>query len=67
LFDSRIVTGDRWGRIKLPRPVINPAMEDSVRVILGLTNNELQDILASRAELPERLRKRIGLEPPSVS
>jgi DNA-directed RNA polymerase beta subunit len=63
LFDSRIVTGDRWGRIKLPRPVINPAMEDSVRVLLGLTNNELQDILASRAELPERLRKRIGLEP----
>lgn len=62
LFDPRIVTGNRWGRIKLPRPVINPAMEDSVRVLLGMTNNELQDVLAGRAELPAQLRRRIGLE-----
>jgi hypothetical protein len=56
LFDPRIVTGNRWGRIRLPKPVLNPAMEDSTRVMLGLTKQELQDIMAGRAELPERLR-----------
>lgn len=56
LFDPRIVTGNRWGRIRLPRPVLNPAMEDSTRVMLGLTKQELQDIMTGRAELPERLR-----------
>lgn len=56
LFDPRIVSGDKWGRIKLPRPIINPAMEDSVRVLLGMTNSELQDVLSGKAELPERLR-----------
>lgn len=53
LFDPRIVTGERWGRIKLPRPVINPAMEDSVRVLLGLTKQQLEDVLAGRADLDE--------------
>lgn len=61
LFDPRIVSGDKWGRIKLPRPVINPATEDSVRVLLGLTKAELNDVLAGRAELPDHLKKRIGL------
>lgn len=61
LFDHRIVTNDRWGRIKLPRPVINPAMEESARVMLGLTRRELDDVLAGRAPLPEALQKRLGL------
>lgn len=61
LFDSRIVTGDRWGRIKLPRPVINPAHEDAVRSILGLTKKEMEAILKGEAELPEKLRQRLGL------
>ena len=60
LFDSRIINGDRWGRIKLPRPVINPAMEDAVRVMLGLTKVELDDIVNGRAELPESLKTRLA-------
>jgi DNA-directed RNA polymerase subunit beta len=57
LFDPRIVTGERWGRIRLPRPVINPAMEDSVRVLLGLTKQELQDVLAGKKSLSEARKK----------
>ena len=61
LFDPRIISGEKWGRIRLPRPVINPAMEDSVRVLLGMTNAELQEVLAGRAELPDNLKKKLGL------
>lgn len=60
LFDPRIVTGDKWGRIRLPRPIINPAMEDSVRTLLGLTKQELDDVLAGRAELPPQLKNRLA-------
>ena len=59
LFDPRIVTGDKWGRIRLPRPIINPAMEDSVRTLLGLTKQELEDVLAGRIELPPQLKNRL--------
>ena len=52
LFDPRIVSGEKWGRIKLPRPVLNPAMEDSARVLLGLTKAQLEDVLAGRIDLP---------------
>jgi DNA-directed RNA polymerase beta subunit len=58
LFDPRIVTGEKWGRIKLPRPVINPAMEDAVRVMLGLTGKQLDDVLAGRADLDELMRNK---------
>lgn len=57
LFDSRIVTGEKWGRIKLPRPVINPAMEDAVRVMLGLTKQQLHDVLVGKADLDELRNK----------
>ncbi len=60
LFDPRIVAGDKWGRIRLPRPIINPAMEDSVRTLLGLTKQELEDVLAGRAELPPQLKNRLA-------
>jgi DNA-directed RNA polymerase subunit beta len=53
LFDPRSGTGEKWGRIQLPRPVVNPAMEDSVRVLLGLTKSQLEDVLAGRAHLEE--------------
>jgi hypothetical protein len=59
LFDPRIVTGDKWGRIRLPRPIINPAMEDSVRTLLGLTKQELEDVLAGRMELPPQLKNQL--------
>ncbi len=61
LFDDRIVSGGKWGRIKLPRPVINPAMEDSVRVMLGMTKKELEAVMHGEAELPTALLVRLGL------
>lgn len=61
LFDTRIINGDRWGRIRLPRPVINPAMEDAARVMLGLTKTQLEEILQGRQELPESLKSRLAM------
>jgi DNA-directed RNA polymerase subunit beta len=57
LFDGRLLNGDRWGRVRLPRPIINPAMEDTVRVMLGLTKNQLEDVLAGRLDLSEAMAK----------
>lgn len=57
LFDGRLLNGERWGRVRLPRPIINPAMEDTVRVMLGLTKNQLEDVLAGRLDLAEAMGK----------
>ena len=57
LFDPRLLNGEKWGRVKLPRPVINPAMEDTVRTMLGLTKKELEEVLAGRADLAELMQK----------
>lgn len=57
LFDSRLLNGERWGRIDLPRPVINPAMEDTVRVMLGVTKKDLDEVLAGRMTLQEAMEK----------
>ncbi len=57
LFDGRLLNGERWGRVKLPRPIINPAMEDTVRVMLGLTKNQLEDVLAGRLDLQGAMAK----------
>lgn len=53
LFDPRLLNGERWGRVKLPRPVINPAMEDAVRVMLGVTKKDLEAVLEGRANLAD--------------
>jgi DNA-directed RNA polymerase subunit beta len=57
LFDGRLLNGERWGRVRLPRPIINPAMEDTVRTMLGLTKNQLADVLAGRLELADAMKK----------
>lgn len=57
LFDSRLLNGERWGRVRLPRPIINPAMEDTVRTMLGLTKQQLEDVLAGRLDLAEAMEK----------
>jgi len=56
LFDPTMVASNRWGRISLPLPVPNPAMESSVLKLLGLTEKEMRAILAGHMELPEHLR-----------
>ena len=40
--------GKGWGFIKLDSPVPNPQMEGSVRAILGLTGNQLRDVIAGK-------------------
>jgi DNA-directed RNA polymerase subunit beta len=55
LFDERLTgghTGDsRWARITLHEPMPNPVMEDSIRRLLGLTQNKFEGVLAGREEL----------------
>lgn len=53
LFDPRLLNGERWGVIRLPRPVLNPAMEDAARVMLGLTKQGLEDVLAGKRNLTD--------------
>lgn len=55
LFDERLAAGNKWGQISLPIPVVNPAYEDSVRKLLGLTKQQFRDIMAGRDTLPEHL------------
>jgi intein/homing endonuclease len=54
LFDPDIVSANKWGYIDLPFPVVNPAFEDSILKILGLTKQQFRDVLAGRSELPGR-------------
>ena len=55
LFDERLLNEERWGRVRLPRPIINPAMEDTVRVMLGLTKAQLAEVLAGKLDLAEAM------------
>jgi DNA-directed RNA polymerase subunit beta len=56
LFDQAIVGSNRWGKISLPFSVPNPAFEDSIRHLLGLTKKELRAIIAGDMELPKQFR-----------
>lgn len=56
LFDPAVVGTNRWGKIKLPFAVPNPAFEPAVRNLLGLKEKELRAILAGKMELPSHLR-----------
>ena len=56
LFDDALTGSGSWGYIQLPHPVPNPAAEDVIRKLLGLTEKQFRAILAGEAELPEHLR-----------
>lgn len=56
LFDQTIVGSNKWGKIPLPFKVPNPSFEPAIRHLLGLTEKEMREILAGRAELPTNLR-----------
>jgi hypothetical protein len=45
LFDPQLTMEGRWGFIKLKEPVVNPAYEDTVRTLLGLTKDEYEKLL----------------------
>ena len=41
----------QWAKIPLHEPVINPAFEDPIRRLLGLTENKLREVIAGRQEI----------------
>jgi hypothetical protein len=55
LFDQAIVGNNKWGKIRLPFAMPNPAFESSIRSLLGLTEKELRAILVGEQELPQHL------------
>lgn len=47
LFDTKAlggVAGKKWGVITLPIKVLNPVYDDAVRILLGISNEELQKL-----------------------
>lgn len=56
LFDTALVSGNRYGKITLPEPLPNPAYETQILKLLGITKAEYREILAGKMELPENLR-----------
>jgi DNA-directed RNA polymerase beta subunit len=51
LFDAALTGGNKWGFIGLPFKVPNPAAEDVVRRLLGLTEAQYRAVLAGEMEL----------------
>lgn len=54
LFDPVVtggVKGGRWGHIPLNESMPNPVFEDAIRMITGLTETDLQDIIAGRTKV----------------
>lgn len=44
--------GTGWSHIELGEPLPNPVFEESIRKLLGLTEQKLEDVLAGKASLP---------------
>jgi DNA-directed RNA polymerase subunit beta len=54
LFDRGITGGhggDRWGHITLQEPMPNPAFEDPVRYLLGMTRAKFEAVLSGTEEI----------------
>jgi DNA-directed RNA polymerase subunit beta len=51
LFDPAIVGNNAWGKINLPFRTVNPAFEEAVRELLGLTKQEFRDLLAGKKQI----------------
>ena len=54
LFDPAIFgnEGTQWGYIKLDEPILNPIMEEPVRLLLGLTASDFDAVVAGNKKLP---------------
>ena len=50
-LDIHGARGDQWTHIKLDHPIPNPAMEDPVRRLLGLTQKQMREVIAGREPL----------------
>lgn len=54
LFDEALTgghNGNRWAKITLHEPLPNPVMEEPIRWVLGLTKQQLEDVIAGKREL----------------
>lgn len=59
LFDPSLTGRQSWGAIRLPQPMPNPAAEDVIRKLLGLTQKEFRAVLAGEMELPAETLARL--------
>lgn len=55
LFDDALTGNNRWGHIKLPFRVPNPAAETTIRKLLGLTEKQFRAIMSGQEEIPPHL------------
>lgn len=64
LFDPNIFgpDGTQWGYIKLDEPLLNPIMEDPIKLILGLTEADLEAVISGNKKLPNGLTGGVGLK-----
>ena len=54
LFDEKLTGGhgaNRWSSIRLTEPMPNPVMEEPIRRLLGLTQNEFEQVIAGKKQL----------------
>jgi len=63
LFDNSMLFSNKFGKIKLPFPVVNPAFEEVVRRILDVKEADFRDIMSGKKELPDHVLKRLGMKP----
>ena len=55
LFDKKIFgeNFNLWGKMKLHKPMPNPAFEDPIRYTLGLTEKQMRNVIAGKAGFVE--------------
>ena len=53
LFDPSVTGTGRWGKVRLPFKMVNPAFEENARVLLGLTKKQVQDLVAGRITIDD--------------
>lgn len=51
LFATDIFGTNRWGAIKLHEPMPNPAFEEPIRQLLGLTQKKFENIVAGKEQI----------------
>lgn len=54
LFDEKLTgghNGNRWAKVTLAEPLPNPVMEEPIRRVLGITEKQMRDIIAGRAQI----------------
>lgn len=53
LFDSRMVAGNRWGKVTLDRPMPNPAFEKQICQILGIKQQDMRRVISGELTIEE--------------